>query len=399
MAPEGMRNKVGSPARGPDFLAREKEERELWDLLDRDHVLMLAPRRVGKTSLMWYLHDQPREDWRCLYLLVEDLSSEAQFIAEFLHKAWDANPNSVWLSRLGHKLTSILQSFEHVDAGPVKVQLTRAVDEAWQEVADTLLRVLGLLPGRTLILIDEFPIFVRRLLGRDQVHQERTRHFLNWFRAARQTLELNSGRLRFLLTGSIGLDAVVHTVRMSSTINDLARYRLGPLTPELADQLLVRLAEGEQIELGSEVRAHMLDRISWHIPFHLQLLFSQVRRRQVLGSQQPAHVLVGEAYQALLAADQTGHFNHWVERLDDDLRPLEEQRLKLALLEAAARDQKGISRGTILQLRRQHAPRLNPNSVLHSLAHDGYLVEHEDRWRFASALLRDWWLKWKSQGR
>lgn len=68
------------------------------------------------------------------------------------------------------------------------------------------------------------------------------------------------------------------------------------------------------------------------------------------------------------------------------------------LLEAAARDLRGIDEAVILQVRRQHAPEVDEKPVLLSLEHDGYLVKNGDRWRFASSLLRDWWLQWHVSG-
>ena len=53
-----MHNLIGKPAKGEDFFDRERETRRLWDRLDTDNVLLLAPRRVGKTSLMYRLRDR-----------------------------------------------------------------------------------------------------------------------------------------------------------------------------------------------------------------------------------------------------------------------------------------------------------------------------------------------------
>ncbi len=44
-----VRNLVGTPVTGADFFDREPERRRLWDDLHRDHLLLLAPRRVGKS--------------------------------------------------------------------------------------------------------------------------------------------------------------------------------------------------------------------------------------------------------------------------------------------------------------------------------------------------------------
>ena len=48
-----MRNIIGQAVVGEDLYGRAYEMRRLWELLEQgQHILMLAPRRVGKTSLM-----------------------------------------------------------------------------------------------------------------------------------------------------------------------------------------------------------------------------------------------------------------------------------------------------------------------------------------------------------
>src|SRR4051794_4806680 len=43
---------LGAPVRGVNMFGREREVSTLWQRLHRDHLLLLAPRRVGKTSVM-----------------------------------------------------------------------------------------------------------------------------------------------------------------------------------------------------------------------------------------------------------------------------------------------------------------------------------------------------------
>jgi len=52
-----MKNCVGPPVTGNDFFGREKEQRDFWRILENDSVLLLAPRRIGKTSLMRRLEE------------------------------------------------------------------------------------------------------------------------------------------------------------------------------------------------------------------------------------------------------------------------------------------------------------------------------------------------------
>lgn len=43
---------VGNPAIGDDFIDREKEIAQILAALKKDSVLLIAPRRFGKTSIM-----------------------------------------------------------------------------------------------------------------------------------------------------------------------------------------------------------------------------------------------------------------------------------------------------------------------------------------------------------
>ena len=48
-----MDNVMGPPVEGENFFGRENELRHVWELLkEGNNVLLLGPRRVGKTSMM-----------------------------------------------------------------------------------------------------------------------------------------------------------------------------------------------------------------------------------------------------------------------------------------------------------------------------------------------------------
>ncbi len=390
-----MKSTIGSPARATDFLRREAETEELWFRATRGHVLMLAPRRVGKTSLLYHMRDQPRDGWRCLFISVEALETEAQFVTRLLTALYEAHPKGAWMSRFG-PLQNALRNIDKLDLGPVKLRLANEVGDNWQEVGETALRAMKELQGNTLVLVDEFPIFVRRLLaGSDR--EPRTRLFLDWFREMRNALGIGDERLHFVLSGSLGLDAVVRSVGMSATINDLAVFRLSPLDGDHADRLLVKLAEGEGLNLSVDLRRKIRAHIDWPIPFHLQLLFAELFSLVKFQKKELNEELVDEAYASLLSPENRKHFEHWVERLEEPLLTPEERDLEEALLWAAARDPNGLDESSALQIRKQIAPDISEEIILASLAHDGYLIQDGKHWRFASSLLRDWWNKWKKR--
>ncbi len=390
-----MKNRTGKPVRKDDFFDRQQEMAELWHLVERDNVLMLAPRRVGKTSVLLRMRDFPWQGWRCSFLNVEAVDSEAQLVARLLANLYRLNPEGTLWSRLGDGVWKVLQGVGKV--GPVEVDLTKAIARDWQEVGSAVLGLLGKLPGKTLLLLDEFPIFVRRLL-RTEAGEERTRLLLDWFRMVRLDPTVEDADVHFLLAGSIGLDAVVNQVGMTGTINDLITFRLGPLTEEKGDELLAELGKGEGMDLSEAIRRRVLLHITWPIPYHLQLVFDQLLRQVRFHDAVLSEDLVDQAYEALFASENRKHFSHWEERLRDKLLDPRERDLMRLLLEAAARDPAGIDAGTILQLRNQVAPEVDENATLLALEHDGYLLKHQGRWRFASSLLRDWWVRWRIGG-
>lgn len=76
-----MRNCVGQPVRGDDFFDREEEQRRIWARLETNNLLLLAPRRVGKTSLMERLKaDSGSHGYCTLSVDVSDAADESAFV-------------------------------------------------------------------------------------------------------------------------------------------------------------------------------------------------------------------------------------------------------------------------------------------------------------------------------
>lgn len=390
-------NKIGQPVTGSDFFDRERERRQIWDFLHRDHLLLLAARRVGKTSLMLRLREEaPEKGFAVAYASVADVEDEAGFTRRLLSAVAEAQGDTGRLDRLASgPLGKLLRRVKKVEAFSTGFELAPFDDSEWQSVGESLARALDRQQGRWLLLVDELPLFVLELVRKDP-EGRRARRFLSWFRGLRQQADL-TGSLRWLLAGSIGLDTVAARIRAGDTINDLHLIHLGPFTPELADRLLEELAASHEFPLADEVRTRMLRRVGWLIPYHLQLLFSKLRERCEDHGEPPTVTAVDDAIEALLRPAHKGYFDYWRQRLHEELgRP--DGGFAIGLLGQAAPSEEGVSRETLsLALGKQvadadeRAEKLR--YLLDVLEGDGYLVEHEGRYRFQSPLLRVYWLR------
>ncbi len=238
-------------------------------------------------------------------------------------------------------------------------------------------------------------MFVLRLL-RLAPDGDRAREFLEWFRGLRQRSDLDGG-VRWLLAGSIGLDAVTARLNLGDTINDLHIYHLGPFSRADGDGLLRQLGSTYELPLSDDVRGHMLRRIGWLIPYHLQLLFGQLRGHCRDEECMPSIEAVDASYEALLSPAHKSYFDYWRQRLHDELgKP--DASFALALLAAIAKDETGATHSTLQGvLSEQVEEPFDRNEklryLLDVLEGDGYLVSDADRLRFRSPLVREFWVR------
>jgi hypothetical protein len=353
---------------------------------------MLAPRRVGKTSVLYHLLDQPMPGWRAGFVSVESAISENDLVARLLKCAWELKPEGTFWSRFSVGIRTALQSVDQIDGGPVKLDLAGAIGNRWQDIGADLLRMLAGLQEKTLFLVDEFPVFISSLLA-EKDGENRVRSLMTWFREIRNAPQI-AEEVHFVLTGSIGLDAIVKMANMSATINDLNVFQLGPLSYDLADTMLERLGEGEELPLPLQIRKRILERLIWPIPFHIQLFFAELLAKVKFRGLELTTSLVDQVYDELLSFKNRKHFEHWHERLHHRMEVPKERDLKREILKAAALDPAGVGADSIIQIRNKIAKDINEEAVLQSLQHDGYIVHDDGRWRFASSLLRDWWHRW-----
>ena len=248
-----VRNVTGAPVVGDDLYGREDEIERLWEALARrESLLMLAPRRVGKTSLMRELQRDPRPTWDVVYINVEDARGAADLFARVIAALAQDSRYRNWLEagRLPQALRSAWTSLTHVKA--LGVELKRAVGQDWASTADYLEKRLERLPEerRLLIIIDELPILVSRMLRSEGGHEDAAL-LLGRLRRWRQTPALRD-KVQALIGGSIGLEGVLRRARLSASIND---FVFDSPEREFAYEVLARASRLENGVPRSEIAA------------------------------------------------------------------------------------------------------------------------------------------------
>ena len=388
-----MQNIIGQAVLGDDLYGRDYELGRLWEHLEQgEHILMLAPRRVGKTSLMLELRRVPREDWKVIYIDVEGGDGPADCVALIL-AALAADPKYQTRFEAMPFSNAVKDLLRGVSVGGsitvLHLELKRAIGSDWGHAADQLearLTSLDVSDGKLLIILDELPILISRML-RDERKRD-AELLLARLRRWRQAPGLR-GKVHTLVGGSIGLEGILRRAGLSGSINDLVPFRLNPWDRSTAVAFLEELARSCDFPLDDGSIHRILDLLNDPVPYHVQLFFSALRDTCKGDPSRVSPALIDGCFNERLAGPGgTAHLDHYEKRLEI---ALDEQECQMAydILGLACRREDGVSFVDLEDLRRQGSETFH--SVLDDLEADGYVSRRGNRLTFRSNLLRTWW--------
>ena len=265
---------------GDRFFDRADELAALTDRVgDGTHTLLTAQRRMGKTSLVRELLRRLDGDGAVTTVFVdlEGANDAADAVAEI---AIQAKPiQSAW-KRIGDAFANHLREVrDHVDEvglADLRVKLRAGIDAgSWQRSGDRVFEALAANDELVVLAIDELPILVNRLLkGQDYritpERREAADQFLSWLRGNGQR---HRGKVCMIISGSIGLEPILRQASLSAQMNIFAPFDLQPWSQDTAMRCLEELARTYGLELPSDVRADMCDRLRCCVPHHVQQFF------------------------------------------------------------------------------------------------------------------------------
>ncbi len=365
------------------------------------HTLLTAQRRMGKTSLVRELLRRLKEEGRfeTVFVDLEDVRTAADAVVEIgvesrhVHGAWD---------RIRSGFANVLRGIDELAVAEVRVKLRAGIDPGnWRQKGDAVCAALAKDERPVVLALDELPILVNRMLkdhhyritpaGKRDVDE-----FLSWLRKIGQD---HRDRIGLILSGSIGLEPILHQAGLSAHANIFSPLELKPWDEKTALGCLAALADTCGLDLPLAAGKEMCRRLRCLVPHHVQRFFDSLDEDLRLRGRNHASVEdVERVYtDEMLSVRGQADLDHYESRLKLILGP-DGYRAALALLtEAAVND--GVLQRAAMDLYREQfriwtlsdhpAP---IDDVLRVLEHDGYLEPWgDDEYRFVSGLLEDWW--------
>lgn len=392
-----MRNVTGSPVEDEDFFDRPADlERLRRNLANDANILLTAPRRVGKTSLVLRLCELEQKTGRCaVFLNVEGCHDELALAEKLVDALRESGLHPEPLNRLSLAFRKMREALRGLKLGAAGVDVDLGASEdpdhgTLGRAVESIFRRIESDETPVLVVIDEMPELLLAL-SRDEHGAERVTRLLHWLRSLRQTYRRY---VRWIFLGSIGLDSFVDDRNLRKTINDLTPMSLDALAPDEAELFLTRLGESNGLPLSPETRALIIERVGWPLPHHLQIVFHALVDS---GATRADAAAVDKAFAHLLLPGNISQFDTWRQRLDEQFGQSDAAAAKDILRHLSGYSD-GRKRAQVLNALMARRANADPASVedqlsrlLLMLQRDGYLLQRAGRYAFRSFLLREYW--------
>ena len=395
-----VRNIVGNVPEPDELYGRDDFIKHLWRQIEGNNILLLAPRRFGKTGVMRHVLLKPRAGYVPVYFDLEDADSPQEFV-------WQVTRTLLAHSRLRRFLQSAKgipqkiqkwaqDTFDEIGFDGAKVKFKEAIGQDWRTTARKLLLEMEKIDETVVFIFDELPAMLENF--RDRVGDDAGREFMAWFRSVRLQQKDRLRLHRFIVGGSIGIDLILRRLETVDKLNDFERLYVEPLQVEDAQRLVGDLAATMEIQLDEALVERIFALIGPPVPYFIHLLFSQLGQLPLSRRQPLRRDALEDVYQRRILGPTCKHyFDHYRERLKRYGKTGE--RSAMAVLSTVA-EQERVSESALYDVYRRAkgkgATELGFAELMADLQCDWYLLldPRTNEYFFMIDVMRDWWRRW-----
>ena len=383
-----MRANPGGTIGPQEVIGRDRLIEQLWQILERQSVLLTSERRIGKSTVVRKMcKEVPAASFCCFYRDLEGISSPEEFVERLYSDVKEVLDRG---DRAKLQFDRLLVKLGGAEIWKVKLP---ELKQRWKDLLGTLIDDVCRAESRTVVFFwDELPLFIHDV--NREAGERAAMEVLDVLRSLRH----HHDRLRMVFTGSVGLHLVLKDLRKegyaSAPTNDLRTIEVPPLEPEDGAHLARLLIDGEGLvcQEDHDRVAHWISEAAGHIPFYIHWLVA----RLVAAGVPVSGEAVNSHLQLLISdPDDPADFGYYRRRLDTYYERCEVV-LALAALDAVAARQEPLGFDGLLNLVRHRQPSAQPEAlreVLQLLERDHYLVRSPStgEYGFRHSPVQQWW--------
>lgn len=357
-------------------------------------ISMPGPRRLGKTFLLERIAEAgPARGWRAIKVEVAGCRETRAFFRQLCTKI--GNERSIGektLTWLAQRLGQIIDP--RVDVAGAWYQVIISLDH--ETYFERLIKALEEdKHGRWALLIDELPIFLKVLHDQGPQGVDIARNFMNQL----SRLRVDYPKVRWLVTGSIGLEPLAQAGNYMGVLAKFETFTLSTLDETQACDFVIDLARTGQLVdrklISVEEAKLIVNTVGWRSAYYLEALAKKLTGSPAQNPEDAA-ARVEEALSNLLQPNEIPTFGVWEEHLRKHYSE-QDRAIAVAVLKALAPHSKGLSMDALLAaVGRPDFSNDALRKLLMRLGGEGFVSI--DNWEavspnaaFSNILLRHWW--------
>ena len=395
----GLRNLPGAVPEPEELIGRDHVIDVLWMELTANNILLVAPRRFGKTGVMRHVLKLPRENYCPVYIDVEAVSDPENFATELLGAILEHSKlrkTITFVKGVPRRVMDfITDHFDELGAEEFRIKLKETLGQSWQTVAKRLILEMEKAKETVVFIIDEFPQMIDNI---DRKHNSETaKSIMVWFRSLRMKQKEELRRLRFIIAGSTSVDMTLRCLGMTDKLNDFFRLPIDPLEPEDAQKLLNGLAEFYDLDFSQAAIEALFELINPPIPYFIHLFVSQLILEPSLKGKNLSPDDISRIYcKRVLGPSCHKYFDYYRQRLKR-YGKLGEQAAIAILREIAGSPTGRVSDSTLYSVykktRKKGDSEIEFREIMADLECDWYvsLDTSTNEYFFLIKVMKDWW--------
>lgn len=400
-----MENITGSPVTHKDYLkTRLFLVKELRGLLKNYSVIIEAPRRFGKTSVIkeFMRREIARDDGKRQFdVIFFELEGE-KTVHDFCLKLFKELLN---LYRIRKKLDSLNKLFgdswnflasrlKKIKVPGFELELQEITRDysfsEWKGKIAPMIEHLNSFDRKTVLVFDEFPDMLmnfKKLKGDGMDFKETVDDLLAWFRSLRQVQD-ETYKYRFVFCGSVNLRKTLENIGLGKRINDLEAFVIPPANSEDAKLLIEMLIKRYGLRIDLDGVDYMVAKITEGSLYYGQLLVKALRE-----TREKSYSLekIKSIYETMIRRGNHD-LNHYHSRLEDHLTQVERECSGVILRQLCSGATHEREIFDLLLFKR--CPYEQYGGVVNRLIYEGYItrdINDKGKLRFVAPLLKDWW--------
>ncbi len=375
---------IGNTAVGDYYFNRPLIVSQIWEeILKGNHVLIAAPRRVGKSSVMEFMVENCPNETKCFFKNIQGIKTEEEFYKQIYELIiLCLSKYSKFKKGFGDFLGGI--TIEEITLEGVKFGEKKALN--YLEEINKVLPKLQSNQLKIVLFIDELPEVLNNLHKAKKTAE--ASNIIDNLRQWRQ-MPILKEHFSMVLAGSVGIHHVVKTIDgRVSDLNDLHKIDFEALSPTEAQTYIKWATDGASIQYDSALLAYLLDKVSYPIPYFINLMLDEINKQAI--KTKNTQITTNEIDNAFdRVVKHSDHFVEWKNRLFQYFPEAESSFMNEVLIYIAHKNK--INKRKLYDLAVKHTRTNDYIEIMDGLERDGYITEQADNYVFISAFLKAFW--------